>query len=150
MQGSLSRSLVLRPKGVILVINTERPSRFEPRIVTVTMSGSGSGSVIGSASGTMGDTNATNICYKLKVVWLCIHADYSTFMKPWLIPQAVTQQRSKLTCDGRESNPGQLLGRQLCSPLYHHRCQVLFFALVQVTSWFLRGSRFSHGPSLAW
>ena len=26
-------------------------------------------------------------------------------------------------CDGRESNPGQLLGRQLCSPLYHHRCQ---------------------------
>ena len=24
-------------------------------------------------------------------------------------------------CDGRESNPGQLLGRQLCSPLYHHR-----------------------------
>ena len=25
------------------------------------------------------------------------------------------------TCDGRESNPGQLLGRQLCSPLYHHR-----------------------------
>ena len=27
-------------------------------------------------------------------------------------------------CDGRESNPGQLLGRQLCSPLYHRRlCQ---------------------------
>ncbi len=25
-------------------------------------------------------------------------------------------------CDGRESNPGQLLGRQLCLPLYHHRC----------------------------
>ena len=24
-------------------------------------------------------------------------------------------------CDGWESNPGQLLGRQLCSPLYHHR-----------------------------
>ncbi len=24
-------------------------------------------------------------------------------------------------CDGRESNPGQLLGRQLCSPLYHQR-----------------------------
>ena len=30
----------------------------------------------------------------------------------------------KLSCDGRESNPGQLLGRQLCSPLYHRRlCQ---------------------------
>ena len=26
-----------------------------------------------------------------------------------------------MLCDGRESNPGQLLGRQLCSPLYHHR-----------------------------
>lgn len=25
-------------------------------------------------------------------------------------------------CVGRESNPGQLLGRQLCSPLYHQRC----------------------------
>ena len=34
-------------------------------------------------------------------------------------------------CDGRESNPGQLLGRQLCSPLYHHRwiyCSVLVLA----------------------
>lgn len=28
----------------------------------------------------------------------------------------------KLVCVGRESNPGQLLGRQLCSPLYHQRC----------------------------
>ena len=27
----------------------------------------------------------------------------------------------KMICDGRESNPGQLLGRQLCSPLYQHR-----------------------------
>ena len=26
-----------------------------------------------------------------------------------------------LHCDVRESNPGQLLGRQLCSPLYQHR-----------------------------
>jgi hypothetical protein len=25
------------------------------------------------------------------------------------------------TCDGRESNQDQLLGRQLCSQLYHHR-----------------------------
>ena len=25
----------------------------------------------------------------------------------------------KVDCAGRESNPGQLLGRQLCSPLYH-------------------------------
>lgn len=24
-------------------------------------------------------------------------------------------------CDGRESNPDQLLGRQLCLPLHHHR-----------------------------
>ena len=27
----------------------------------------------------------------------------------------------KVECAGRESNPGQLLGRQLCSPLYHRR-----------------------------
>ena len=27
----------------------------------------------------------------------------------------------KAACVGRESNPGQLLGRQLCSPLYHQR-----------------------------
>ena len=29
--------------------------------------------------------------------------------------------RQKQNCVGRESNPGQLLGRQLCSPLYHRR-----------------------------
>ena len=29
--------------------------------------------------------------------------------------------RTKTICVGRESNPGQLLGRQLCSPLYHRR-----------------------------
>ena len=28
-----------------------------------------------------------------------------------------------MLCIGRESNPGQLLGRQLCSPLYH-QCYV--------------------------
>ena len=27
-------------------------------------------------------------------------------------------------CVGRESNPGQLLGRQLCSPLYHRRLNI--------------------------
>ena len=33
-----------------------------------------------------------------------------------------SRHEKKVTfCDGRESNPGQLLGRQLCSPLYHHR-----------------------------
>lgn len=31
------------------------------------------------------------------------------------------KKNSKCTCVGRESNPGQLLGRQLCSPLYHQR-----------------------------
>ena len=29
--------------------------------------------------------------------------------------------KTSLFCDVRESNPGQLLGRQLCSPLYQHR-----------------------------
>lgn len=32
-----------------------------------------------------------------------------------------TPAEEKLGCVGRESNPGQLLGRQLCSPLYHQR-----------------------------
>jgi hypothetical protein len=32
------------------------------------------------------------------------------------------RENSKMKkCVGRESNPGQLLGRQLCSPLYHRR-----------------------------
>ena len=35
--------------------------------------------------------------------------------------RAVLYFTNAKTCDGRESNPGQLLGRQLCSPLYHHR-----------------------------
>ena len=30
-------------------------------------------------------------------------------------------KKNKIQCVGRESNPGQLLGRQLCSPLYHRR-----------------------------
>ena len=31
------------------------------------------------------------------------------------------ERNQKRDCVGRESNPGQLLGRQLCSPLYHQR-----------------------------
>ena len=34
------------------------------------------------------------------------------------------QSNKKSYCVGRESNPGQLLGRQLCSPLYHRRFDV--------------------------
>ena len=30
---------------------------------------------------------------------------------------------------GRESNPGQLLGRQLCSPLYHRRHTKIFISI---------------------
>jgi hypothetical protein len=33
----------------------------------------------------------------------------------------ITIKEQKYYCVGRESNPGQLLGRQLCSPLYHRR-----------------------------
>ena len=35
--------------------------------------------------------------------------------------------RQKQHCVGRESNPGQLLGRQLCSPLYNRRVDWLSF-----------------------
>ena len=34
------------------------------------------------------------------------------------------QSNKKSYCVGRESNSGQLLGRQLCSPLYHRRFDV--------------------------
>ena len=37
----------------------------------------------------------------------------------------------KLVCVGRESNPGQLLGRQLCSPLYHQREESLLHVKVE-------------------
>lgn len=39
-------------------------------------------------------------------------------------PAGMAAELSKRSarCVGRESNPGQLLGRQLCSPLYHQRC----------------------------
>lgn len=41
----------------------------------------------------------------------------------------------KLGCVGRESNPGQLLGRQLCSPLYHQRiCLRASLGLRQLTN----------------
>ena len=37
------------------------------------------------------------------------------------IPAARARRVAKRACVGRESNPDQLLGRQLCSPLYHRR-----------------------------
>ena len=37
---------------------------------------------------------------------------------------APSVKHKKNECVGRESNPGQLLGRQLCSPLYHRRLDV--------------------------
>ena len=36
--------------------------------------------------------------------------------------RALEPRKRLASCVGRESNPGQLLGRQLCSPLYHQRC----------------------------
>ena len=39
---------------------------------------------------------------------------------------------SKKKCVGRESNPDQLLGRQLCWPLYHRRLLTLWPTLLRV------------------
>ena len=36
--------------------------------------------------------------------------------------QQTSQNTEEKYCVGRESNPDQLLGRQLCWPLYHRRC----------------------------
>ena len=37
------------------------------------------------------------------------------------------KKHENANCVGRESNPGQLLGRQLCSPLYHQRTVLQYF-----------------------
>ena len=44
------------------------------------------------------------------------------------------ENEEKKDCVGRESNPGQLLGRQLCSPLYHRRFCVEFMTFQVVTT----------------
>ena len=44
------------------------------------------------------------------------------------------ENEDKKDCVGRESNPGQLLGRQLCSPLYHRRFCVEFMTFQVVTT----------------
>src|SRR4029434_810464 len=41
------------------------------------------------------------------------------YRDPWDVICRLVQRID--ACVGRESNPGQLLGRQLCSPLYHQR-----------------------------
>ena len=42
--------------------------------------------------------------------------NFTTTLKVWF-----QRGEKRDRCNGWESNPGQLLGRQLCSPLYHHR-----------------------------
>ena len=44
--------------------------------------------------------------------------------------QKCTPRQHRWKCVSRESNPGQLLGRQLCSPLYHWR---FFFTILLCT-----------------
>lgn len=49
-----------------------------------------------------------------------------SLLPPLCPPNAPARRALELSkrsagCVGRESNPGQLLGRQLCSPLYHQR-----------------------------
>ena len=52
------------------------------------------------------------------------------FVWSWLVEKYLDVLKKKpdtkgKICVGRESNPGQLLGRQLCSPLYHRRdCEI--------------------------
>ena len=51
-------------------------------------------------------------------------------------------------CVGRESNPGQLLGRQLCSPLYHRRLDVKMTLKNDIDFLVKSGkSKCSHGKS---
>ena len=52
--------------------------------------------------------------------WHCSATKRNQFS--YLEMKAICNSNKKgSSCDGRESNPGQLLGRQLCSPLYHQR-----------------------------
>ena len=80
----------------------------------------------------------------------------------WLLPQKRTpwlrgmcqkasiqnkMQKKKNVCVGRESNPGQLLGRQLCSPLYHRRHVDVLSDLLSVINSFLHQMIFLKGLS---
>ena len=51
--------------------------------------------------------------------WKCYPNGYLNDRETWITGVSPVQQEANI-CDGRESNPGQPLGRQLCSPLYHH------------------------------
>ena len=51
-------------------------------------------------------------------VYIPVYTCLTNFMHP---KQFCTEKIAIKSCDVRESNPGQLLGRQLCSPLYQHR-----------------------------
>lgn len=54
-----------------------------------------------------------------KAGWLPAPSSLSPAIAP--AGRAVQLSKRSARCVGRESNPGQLLGRQLCSPLYHQR-----------------------------
>ena len=65
-------------------------------------------------------------CGLTEVTYCCDRvARFVTRYLPASRGRAVLYFTNAKTCDGRESNPGQLLGRQLCSPLYHHRWAVV-------------------------
>ena len=66
--------------------------------------------------------------------------------------QLFPQSNKKSYCVGRESNPGQLLGWQLCSPLYHRRFDVEIDVTDNVDFLVKSGqSKFWHGKSaLIW
>ena len=50
----------------------------------------------------------------------------------WNLPYLHCASKTFFHCISRESNPGQLLGRQLCSPLYHYRLTWLFIVPLKV------------------
>ena len=62
----------------------------------------------------------------------------------FVINWAIREAQRLAHCFGQEMNQGQLLGRQLCSPLYHQRCTNTYLTYVDHLYW--RGTTYYFSP----
>ena len=67
--------------------------------------------------------NLLTLCMFFGEFWNCLPTTFElhqSYIYYYTAAKTKSIKDNKI-CDVRESNPGQLLGRQLCSPLYHQR-----------------------------
>ena len=67
--------------------------------------------------------NLLTLCMFFGEFWNCLPTTFElhqSYIYYYTAAKTKSIKDNKI-CDVRESNPGQLLGRQLCSPLYQHR-----------------------------